>query len=200
MKLTMIAAVALNNVIGKTHGDRSQTIPWRLKSDMKFFKEMTMGKPMIMGRKTFETFPKPLPGRPHIVISRRVQPGFVEVDGMSYDFRRNMLPYRAQVLWVNNLNDAFILANKLVTDLVDPEIMVIGGGQIYAEAIDSCNRMYITQVYAEPEGDIYFPSYGYEWTEVNRTRGTASEDNQYNFDFVVLERRGKIPKPILHTS
>lgn len=202
MKLTMIAAVAVNNVIGKAHGDHSQTIPWRLKSDMKFFKDITMGKPMIMGRKTFETFPKPLPGRPHIVISRRVQPGRVSTEHENFDLRRDEGVYlmTTNVYWVNNLEDAFLMANKLITNVDDPEIMVIGGGQIYKEAIDYCNRMYITQVYTEPEGDVYFPTFSHEWTEVNRTRGTASEDNEYNFDFVILERHGKIPKPFLFTA
>lgn len=199
MKLSMIAAVALNNVIGRTHGDRSQEIPWRLKSDMRYFKTVTMGKPMIMGRKTWETFGgKPLPGRPHIVISRSIQPGTCVIDGTALELRGVPEDTNGIVFWVNNLEDAFLMANRRITDLENPEIIVIGGGQIYAEAIDYCNHMYITQVYKEPEGDVYFPKFDSGWTEVSRFRNNADVDNECHYDFVIYERRGKIPRPFLH--
>jgi dihydrofolate reductase len=209
MKLSMIAAVALNNIIGRTNGDRTQDIPWRLKSDMRYFKTVTMGKPMIMGRKTWETFGgKPLPGRPHIVITRSVAIGRV-LSRMGDMLIRDLDPVIAEaiqekltdVMYVGCLEDAFLVANKLITNFEDPEIIVIGGGQIYAEAIDYCNRMYITQVYKEPKvGDVYFPTFGTEWTEASRSRHNASSelDNECHFDFVIYVRHGKIPKPFLH--
>jgi dihydrofolate reductase len=135
IKVAMIAAVAENGVIGA-----GGTIPWRIPSDMAFFKATTMGKPIIMGRKQYETVGKPLPGRVNLVVSR--QPGY-QPDG---------------VLVINDLGAA-IEHGKVIAqaDGVD-EVMVIGGGQIYAEALPLADKLYISHVALAPEGDIRFPA------------------------------------------
>lgn len=227
MKLSMIAAVAINNVIGRTNADRTQDIPWRLKSDMRYFKQITLGKPIIMGRKTFESMgSKVLKGRVNIVISRAVKEGST-VAAVRHtpqgDTTYGIDPEGP--FWVNNLKEAFLVANRYIGAFDGPdreytnvwtaspqgegvvhqpeqrepntEIIVIGGGEIYKEAIDYCNRMYITQVYKEAVGDIYFPTFEYEWTETSRSRHNANEENECHFDFVIYERHGKIPKPFL---
>jgi len=133
-RLSIIAAVAENGVIGA--GDR---MPWRLSSDLKRFKDITMGKPIIMGRKTFETIGKALPGRTNIVVSR------------GCDFS----PEGAIV--ASSLDAAIARAEEGARQAADPEIMVIGGGEIYRAAIDLADRLYVTHVEAAPEGDTLFP-------------------------------------------
>lgn len=134
IRLSLIAAVAENGVIGA--GDR---MPWRLSSDLKRFKSITMGKPVVMGRKTFETIGKPLAGRLNVVVSR------------NSDFAHE------GVLVAPSFEAALIKAEEKAQASDDKEIMVIGGGEIYREAIDLADRLYITHVAASPEGDIYFP-------------------------------------------
>lgn len=133
--LAMIAAVAENGVIGA-----AGRIPWRLPSDMAFFKRTTMGKPIIMGRKQFETVGRPLPGRTNIVVSRR--PGY-QPDG---------------VIVINDLAAALDHARTMAAAEGAKEAMVIGGGDVYAQAIASAERLYITHVALRPEGDVVFPA------------------------------------------
>ncbi len=134
-RISLIAAVARNNVIGS-----DQSIPWHIPSDFAWFKQTTMGKPMIMGRKQFETFPKPLPGRPHIVITRQ----------------SDYAPEGVTVC--HSLLDALDLARDMAEEAGLDEIMVIGGGDIYSQAIDLADRLYISHVDLEPEGDVRFPA------------------------------------------
>jgi len=134
MIVSLIAAVARNNVIGA-----DQTIPWRIPSDFAWFKQTTMGKPMVMGRKQFETFPKPLAGRPHIVVTRQ----------------RDYAPSGVTVR--HSLAEALETARALAAASGTDEIMVIGGGDIYAQALPLADRLYITHVDLAPEGDVHFP-------------------------------------------
>jgi dihydrofolate reductase len=162
MIISLIVAKAENNVIGKEGG-----IPWRISADMKYFKETTMGKPIIMGRKTWKSLGKPLPGRQNIVISRTI---FIAND---------------EVAVVPDFASAHLLASKR-----EPmEIMIIGGGAVYAEALPMADRIYLTEVVGEIEGDAYFPELDMtEWKEVSRTEVPRDEKASHDCAFVVLER------------
>lgn len=166
MKLAMIVAQAQNRVIG-----RDNKLPWYLPGDLKYFKQATMGKPIIMGRKTYESIGKPLPGRLNIVISR--DPTF-SADG-------------AKV--VSSLSGAIELAeSQAMIDGVD-EAMIIGGAQIYALALPEVDRLYVTQVHADIEGDAYFPAFdSAEWTELGRDDFLAEGPNPYDYSFIVYQR------------
>jgi dihydrofolate reductase len=166
MKLSLIVAKATNGCIG-----RDNKLPWYLPGDLKYFKQATFGKPIIMGRKTWESLKGPLPGRANIVISR--QPGYV-AEG-------------ARV--VASLDEAIRLAESIaVIDGVD-EVVVIGGAQIYAEALPRADVLYITEVHAAVEGDAFFPEYDASvWQEAGRQDFSAEGPNPYDYSFVVLQR------------
>lgn len=134
-KIAMIAAVAANGVIGA-----QGTIPWRIPSDMAFFRATTMGKPLIMGRKQFESVGRPLRGRTNIVVTR--QDGY-QRDGM---------------LVMASLDSAFERGRAIAAADGVGEVMVIGGGEIYAQAMPYADRLYISHVEARPEGDVLFPA------------------------------------------
>lgn len=166
-RISLIAAVAANNVIGRD-GD----MPWRIPSDFAWFKRTTMGKPMIMGRKQFETFPKPLPGRPHIVVTRQ-QDYAAEGASVTHD-----------------LDAAFAIAAELAETAKTDEIMVIGGGDIYAQAIRSAVRLYISHVDLKPEGDVVFPAIDPAIWEVVETPPVAPSDNDAaSYSIKIYERR-----------
>ena len=164
--ISLVVAIAQNGVIG-IDGD----LPWRLSSDLKRFKRDTMGKPIIMGRKTWESIGRPLPGRANIVVTR------------NRDYRAE----GAQV--VTSLQDALILANtKARCDGVD-EVCVIGGGQLYKEAIEKADRLYVTHVLAEPEGDTYFPDIDpSRWRPVSREEFPIGEKDSAATIYVIYER------------
>lgn len=170
-KISLIAAVARNNVIGA-----NQSIPWRIPSDFAWFKRQTMGKPMIMGRKQFETFPLPLPGRPHIVVTRSTD-------------------YTAEgVHVVHDLEEAIDLAGKLAEEAGQDEIMVIGGGDIYAQSIDRADRLYISHVALEPEGDVVFPDIDPTlWAVVETPPVTPSEKDSAAYTIRIYEKLGHRP-------
>lgn len=157
--ISMIVAAAENNVIGKDNA-----MPWHLPEDFKYFKQKTMGKPCIMGRKTYESIldqlGKPLPNRPSIVVSR---------SGYKHDGAQT----------VTSLDEAYEAAKKYDDCM---EVMVIGGATIYEQAIDNADRIYLTRVNMLPEGDAFFPkvSEAY-WKEISR------EDHD-KFSFLVYER------------
>lgn len=165
-RISLIAAVGANNVIGKD-GD----MPWRIPSDFAWFKRTTMGRPMIMGRKQFETFPKPLAGRPHIVVTRRTDyaPEGVDV--------------------VHDLERAYAVAARLANEAGADEIMVIGGGDIYAQAMARADRLYISHVELSPDGDVYFPAIDPEiWAVVDEPEVTPSEKDAAPYRIKVYER------------
>ncbi|AOU97174.1 hypothetical protein BI364_03410 [Acidihalobacter yilgarnensis] len=156
--VSLVFAVARNGVIG-----RDNDLPWRLPDDLKRFKAITLGKPVVMGRKTFESIGRPLPGRENRVITR--QPGF-EAPGCR----------------------VFANLEEALTGPED-EVMVIGGGQIYAEALPLAGRLYLTEVEVEVEGDAHFPEIDpTEWREVSREAHAPDERHAYAFVFRVLER------------
>lgn len=168
LQISFVVAIADNGVIGRDNG-----LPWRLSGDMAFFKRMTMGKPIIMGRKTWESLPrKPLPGRPNIVVTRDPS-------------------YRAEGAEVATSTAAALDRGRaLAGELGVDEIAVIGGAQLYAETFDHATRLYITEVHAEPEGDVSFPAYdARQWREVSRERHEASEKDSSAYSFVLMERR-----------
>lgn len=155
--ISLVVAAADNNVIG-----RDNAMPWHIAEDFKHFKSVTMGKPCIMGRKTFESIlaqlGKPLPGRVNIVVSRK-----------NYQ--------HAGALTCKDLNEAIDQASKTDTD----EICIIGGAQIYAQAIDLADKIYLTRVHQSPEGDAFFPALGTEWKEEAR-------DDREGFSFLTYAR------------
>lgn len=165
MKITLVVAVAENGVIGREGG-----LPWRLSTDMKRFKETTMGKPIVMGRKTWESFPrKPLPGRRNIVITR--DPDY-QAEGADV---------------VSSLDDAFALARA--TPDAD-EICVIGGGQIYRQSMGQADRLDVTHVLGEFEGDTRFPSIDPQtWQVVSSRDIAAGEKDSHATRHVIYERR-----------
>ena len=152
--ITFYLARATNGVIG-----RDGQLPWRLPADLKRFKALTMGKPMIMGRKTFESFPSPLPGRRHIVLTR----GDWTADG-------------AEV--AHSLDDALAMAGG--------DVAVIGGAEIFALLLDRAERIELTEVHAEPEGDVVVPAFT-GWTEITREDHPADGDRPA-YSFVTLTR------------
>ncbi|SIS49591.1 dihydrofolate reductase [Thalassolituus maritimus] len=167
MKLSMIVAVAENGVIG-----RNNSLPWYLPNDLKYFKQTTMGKPVIMGRKTYESIGKPLPGRTNIVITRQAdyQPEGVKV--------------------VNSVEAARELAESVCLIDGQDEAMIMGGAEIYALALPHTDRLYLTEVHADVEGDAFFPEYDKSrWQEVAREDFAAEGPNPYNYSFVVYEAK-----------
>ncbi|MFC3851484.1 dihydrofolate reductase [Salinispirillum marinum] len=166
MQKALIWAQAANGVIG-----RNNALPWYLPNDLKFFKAMTFGKPVIMGRKTFDSIGRPLPGRTNIVLSR--QP--------------DALP--AGVIGVTTLADAYAQAEaKALIDGQD-EIIVMGGAQLYALALPDADRLYITHVHADVEGDAWAPEVDWsQFTERQREDFTAEGPNPYPYSFVLYER------------
>jgi dihydrofolate reductase len=165
-RLSLIAAVAKNGVIGA--GDR---IPWRLSTDMRRFKAITIGKPVVMGRKTYDSIGKPLPGRRNIVVSRDVSFGPAGVD---------VTP---------SVEEALVRAKEAAGNDDSAEIVVIGGGEIYRCTIDLADRLYVTHVDAAPEGDTYFPPIDPEsWRVVSSESEAAGPKDSAATTFVVYER------------
>lgn len=167
MKLSMIVAAAQNRVIG-----RENALPWYLPNDLKYFKQTTLGKPIIMGRKTYESIGKPLPGRTNIVITRQegYQPEGVKV--------------------VHSVEEARDLAENVCLIDGQTEAMIMGGAEIYTLALPHADRLYLTEVHADVEGDAYFPEYDKsEWQEVSRENFSAEGANPYDYSFVVYDKR-----------
>ena len=162
MTISFVVAAATNNAIGK-----EGKLPWYLPNDLKHFKNVTWGMPVVMGRKTFESLGKALPGRKNIVITR--QPGWMKEGTVA----------------VKTIEDALFLAKE--TDA--KEIMVIGGGQIFKTLFDKAKRIYLTRVEAEPEADTFFPVIDPQhWWLVSQKNHEADEKNAYNYSFQVWER------------
>lgn len=159
MIISLIAAMDRNRLIGSDNG-----LPWHLPADFKHFKEVTLGKPVIMGRRTFKSIGRPLPGRKNIVISRS---GF-ESEG---------------VISVASIDAALLEVSGA------EEVMIIGGANIYGQMIDQAHRMYLTHVEASCSGDAWFPEFDDKiWSIVNSYHVKADEKNNYNFDVVTYER------------
>ena len=165
-------ARARNGVIG-----RNGALPWRLKSDLALFKATTMFKPVIMGRKTWESLPKrPLPGRLNLVVTR---------DG-SYEES----PLAKGALICERFDEAVQIAREQAEEDGAEEICVIGGADIFALALPKARRLYVTEVEAEVAGDVFFPPFDEgDWREVRREAYPAGDGDEFPFVFRVLERR-----------
>ena len=161
MIISMVAAMAANRVIGKDN-----KMPWHLPADLRHFKQVTMGKPVVMGRKTFESIGRVLPGRRNIVISRSAP-----TDSKGAE-------------WVTSLPHAFALLEG------QPEVMVIGGGEVYRQCLPLAQRLYLTEIALQTEGDAYFPDYTREaqWQLSAEQRYLADSENPYDCRFITLER------------
>ncbi|HHF3078517.1 TPA: type 3 dihydrofolate reductase [Vibrio diabolicus] len=159
MIISMIAAMADNRIIGKDN-----QMPWHLPADFAWFKRCTMGKPVVMGRKTYESIGRPLPGRLNIVISRDET---LKIEG---------------VTTVTSIEQALDVAGDV------EEVMIIGGGAIYAACLPMANKLYVTHIEAAIDGDIQFPDWGDQFKETYSETYQADEKNAYNMRFTVLEK------------
>jgi dihydrofolate reductase len=161
-----MVAAAENGVIGSNN-----SLPWHLPQDLRYFRQVTMGKPIVMGRKTFESIGRPLPGRCNIVVSRNP------------DYSA------AGVRLVASLEEALVLAEQVAASAGAPEAVVIGGAEIYALALPRADRLYLTRVHAAVQGDARLPPIDWDqWREVGRERHAADSDNPYDYSFLVYER------------
>lgn len=165
MKLSIIAALSTNNVIG-----RNNDIPWRLSTDLKRFKALTMGHHLLMGRKTYESVGRPLPGRVTVVITR--QEGFAP-EGVTV---------------VHSLEEAI----RVAAAANDAEAFIAGGAEIYQQSMHRADRMYLTRVHADVEGDTFFPDFDdvSEWRLTDAEHFDADEKNEHPFSFLTYERAG----------
>ncbi len=155
----MIAAMANNRVIGKDN-----KMPWHLPEDLRHFKALTLGKPVVMGRKTYESIGRPLPGRHNIVISRQAD---LLIDG---------------VTTVTSFAEAKLAAGDC------EELIVMGGGQLYAELLEQSDILYLTEISLDVEGDTYFPNWNDgSWLEVSRD--VAKNDKQMQYSFIKLVKK-----------
>ena len=165
--IVLIVAVAENGVIGA-----NGAIPWRLKSDMQRLKAMTIGKPVVMGRKTFVSLRRPLPGRTNIVVTRDAN-------------------YRAAgAVVTTSFDSARAVATGDALRRFATEIAVIGGAEIYAQSLDIADRLEVTEVHLRPEGDTHFAAIDPAvWEEVARLRNPAGSDDSVDFSYVTYRRR-----------
>src|SRR5688572_18992255 len=163
MIISLLVAADENNVIGKDN-----KLPWHLPNDLKYFKNLTWGMPILMGRKTFDSIGKPLPGRKSIVITRNTEWKQENVDV------------------VHSIEDAINLAKQ--NDI--KEIFVIGGAEIFKTSFDKADRIYLTRIHYQVEGDVYFPSIDVDkWKLVKAKRAEVDEKNAYAHTFQIWERK-----------
>ncbi len=161
MTISLVVAASSNNVIGRDGG-----LPWHLPDDLRQFKRLTTGKPVIMGRRTFESIGKPLPDRRNIVLTR--DPDFAADD--------------CEI--VSSVGDAIDLVEG------EGEVMIIGGGLVYHDFMPLADRIYLTRVQADVEGDTHFPEVdGATWQLVSSEHHAADDEHRHAFDVMVFERR-----------
>lgn len=167
--IALVVAVAENGVIGADGG-----LPWRIPSELKAFRKLTMGKPVIMGRRTFESLKKPLDGRENIVVTRA-----------------SKLAHRG--CWtVTSIGEALDFGRRLAAENGASEVMVIGGAQVYQETLPLADRIYWTEIHAEPVGDTHFPPLEEgEWRETSRAPRARGDNDQFAYTIKVMDR---VPK------
>jgi len=164
-RLSLLVAMARNRVIG-----RNNKLPWHLPADLKRFKFLTMGQTIVMGRKTYESIGRPLPGRANIIVTR--QTGY-EVPG---------------AIVVNTIDDALLICER--TGSSNGENFIIGGEELYRQTLKICQRIYITEIQRDFEGDAFFPEFDpNEWEETQRDRHISENDTNLEYHFVVLDRK-----------
>ena len=169
MRVSLIVAVARNGVIGRAGG-----LPWQISADLKRFKQLTLGKPVVMGRKTFDSIGRPLPGRTNIVITR--DPTYAP----------------AGVVVTHSFEDALAQARDAARALGTDEIAVIGGADIFRLALPLADRLHLTEVHAEVTGDTWFPPFDRaEWRDVSREDRDPDTPAGPAYSFVVLDRRAR---------
>lgn len=169
MQIALIVALASNRVIGKAN-----KMPWHLPGDLRYFKRVTLNKPVIMGRNTFESIGKPLPQRTNFIVSRN--PDYKVAGGIVVPSLEAALQTVADLYHTIEAPD-------------DSEVMIIGGAQLYAQALPLAQRLYLTEVQAAPEGDTFFPVFDRSaWREVSREAHPATADNPHPYAFVVLDK------------
>jgi dihydrofolate reductase len=160
MKLSLIVAVAKNNVIGSDN-----KLLWHMPADLKHFKSVTMGSPVIMGRKTFESIGKALPGRTNIVVTRNED---YIADGCTV---------------ANSLQEAVDLCEK------EGEVFIIGGAEVYRQAIHAADKVYLTRIDNEFDGDAFFPELNFsDWKLIKYVKHHSDEKNKYDYSFAEYER------------
>ncbi len=183
IRLSLIAAIDRNRLIGVD----SERMPWHLPDDLRHFKRLTLGKPVIMGRRTFESIGRPLPGRLNIVVTR----------GGSIDPIEGQLQVASDLASARRLGEAWIRQQETPqaepTDADrTPELMVIGGAQIYAQALPDAARLYLTEIDAEYSGNNHFPDFAQMepgWAEIDRDSRRASNDTEPSYAFVTYDRK-----------
>jgi dihydrofolate reductase len=170
MKISMIAAMANNRVIGADNA-----MPWHLPADLKHFKKITLGKPIIMGRKTYASIGKALPGRLNIVVSSDIN--FTLADATVVHGCQQAIDVAAQ----------YCSQQKIEI----PEVMIIGGGTIYKHFLAYCHRLYLTLIELHVDGDTYFPDYAakYNWQEIENEVHQAEPPNSYVYRFITLVKQ-----------
>lgn len=160
MQISLIVAMTKNRVIGANN-----QLPWHLPADLRHFKSLTLGKPIVMGRKTYESIGKPLPGRTNIILTQ--QPNY----------------HAEGCLVVHSIDAVLSAANDAA------ELMIIGGSSIYAEFLPLAQKIHLTEIAAAIVGDAYFPELtNIEWQKIAQEDYQADEKNVYNYSFVTLER------------
>ncbi len=159
MIISIVVAMSSNRAIGLNN-----QLPWNLPADLKHFKDVTMGKPIIMGRKTHESIGRALPGRKNIIVTR----------DQNYQAKDCVVAH--------NIEDALQAASDV------EEVAIIGGENIFKQTMDKVNRIYLTVIHEDIDGDTFFPELGEEWHEVERKDCTPDEKNQYHYSFLILER------------
>lgn len=170
IKISMVVAVAQNGTIG-----RDNNMPWRLSTDLKRFKALTLGKPVIMGRKTWDSIGRPLPGRLNVVITRNT----------------NFVLQGARV--VHSLDEALDVAKKHIHETDKDEISIIGGGNIYAQALPIADIVHMTHVLADIEGDTGFPElHPAEWEVILSEDVPAGENDSYPTRYCVYRRKNVV--------
>ena len=161
MHLSIIVAMGKNRVIGK-----NGMLPWHISSDLKNFKKITMGKPILMGRKTYESIGRPLPGRENIILTK------------------NKNYFAEGCIVKNTIDEVFLYCQKV------PELMIMGGAALYEQTLYKATRLYITEVNATTDGDVFFPEFDRnEWVEISRNSFEASENDDFDYIFKILERK-----------
>ena len=161
MHLSIIVAMGKNRVIGK-----DGMLPWHISSDLKNFKKITMGKPVLMGRKTYESIGRPLPGRENIVLTK------------------NKNYFAEGCIVKNTIDEVFLYCQKV------PELMIMGGAALYEQTLYKAKRLYITEVNATTDGDVFFPEFDRnQWLEISRNSFEAGENDDFDYIFKILERK-----------
>lgn len=159
--ISLIVAMDQNRVIGKDN-----QLPWHLPADLQYFKKVTMGKPIVMGRKTFESIGRVLPGRENVIVTR------------------NHAYTNADCTILHSINEV-----KQFADDRDQEVFIIGGAEIFREILPVTHRIYITKIFESFDGDTYFPIiHEQEWRQVSSKKGIVDEKNKYIHEFIILER------------